>query len=474
MTGYPPPPKWLVWSAVLVVVAGCALTVYGAMRIGVSVDEGFHVVRLRNFLAHGWYLLDDDLDGGQPGSWVGDRWVYAPVTTLILHALNVVCGNESVGQVSGSASAYTVRHLGVAAIGLWGVVAAAAITRRLMGSWRWGLIGAAVLLAIPMWSGHAMFNVKDTPAATGYTLVTLGCVIAWQSRRVDRRQRVLAAMTVTAGLLLAIGTRPALWPGPVAALGMVGLASLWARAEIIERSWWRCADLAVAFLAAMVVLAVIYPSVFAHPWQWMTATAGESATAGATDSGRAYVPVMVMCTVPIALLLCGITGLVSDLLSWMRTRSPAFSVPLLLVISQTMLIPVLAVVKSAPLTGLLRHLLFACPSAAILLTIGIAATFQTQGGRVSRFAIGGTLALGLVTPTIVQIQLFPVLLLVCQRGSRRGAVGLCTRLLAHQLSRASRCRPEGRVHRVLARHHDRRHRASKDETGGSEPPGPQY
>ena len=95
MKSFGPPPRWLVWSALVILVAGSVMTVYGAVRIGVSVDDGFHVVRLRNFLAHGWYLLDDDLTGSEPGWWVSDRWVYAPVSTLFLHVLNVVAGNEA-------------------------------------------------------------------------------------------------------------------------------------------------------------------------------------------------------------------------------------------------------------------------------------------------------------------------------------------------------------------------------------------
>ena len=68
--------------------------------------------------------------------------------------------------------AYAVRHLVVAACGLLGVLAVAAIGRRLLGSWRWGLVAAATLMAIPMWPGLSMFDIKDVPAATGYTLVT--------------------------------------------------------------------------------------------------------------------------------------------------------------------------------------------------------------------------------------------------------------------------------------------------------------
>ena len=67
-------------------------------------------------------------------------------------------------------------HLVVALCGLLGVFAVAAIGRRLLGSWSWGLVMAASLMAILMWPGLSMFDIKDVPAATGYTLVTWGLV----------------------------------------------------------------------------------------------------------------------------------------------------------------------------------------------------------------------------------------------------------------------------------------------------------
>ena len=407
MKSFGPPPRWLVWSALLILVAGSVMTVYGAVRIGVSVDEGFHVVRLRNFVAHGWYLLDDDLTGSEPGWWVSDRWVYAPVSTLFLHVLNVVAGNESTSQVSASEAAYVVRHLGTAALGLGGVLAVAAITRRVMASWQWGVVAAGMLLAIPMWSGHAMFNVKDTPVASGYTLVTLGCVMVVQNPRNAWRGRLLAGCAIVLGLLLVIGTRPGLWPGPVAAIGVVGLVSLSPGPESREGRSWRCVDLVVALGVAMMCLAAIYPNMFLHSDQWIAASSTESVAAGGSGTGRAYVPVMVMCTIPVLLLLSGTAGLLSAVRHRRIRSDQPWSLPMLLIALQTLLIPVLVIVKAPPLTGLLRHLLFACPTAAILLTIGIAATLESVEGRFARLAISGTLGLGLLTPMAAQVQLFP-------------------------------------------------------------------
>ena len=92
-----------------------------------------------------------------------------------------------------------MRHLGVVAIGLVGVAAVAAIGRLVLRPWRWGLVAAAVLAAIPMWTGHEMFNVKDVPVATGHTLCTLGLLLFVQ-RAPARPDRLRVARAGCPGL----------------------------------------------------------------------------------------------------------------------------------------------------------------------------------------------------------------------------------------------------------------------------------
>ena len=77
--------------------------------------------------------------------------------------------------------------IGLAAGGLAAVVATG---RMLMRTWSWGLVAGAVLVAIPVWTGHAMFNVKDVPVAIGYAVFTCGLVLGAArspSRTRDRR-----------------------------------------------------------------------------------------------------------------------------------------------------------------------------------------------------------------------------------------------------------------------------------------------
>ncbi len=100
------------------------MAVVGAMRTGVSWDEPFHVMRLRNHFEHGWFSVDWSVDSG--GSTAGDTntLVYGPVAMLLLHGLSALVGVDGWHTVATSPAAYDVRHLGVVLIGLAGTAAA--------------------------------------------------------------------------------------------------------------------------------------------------------------------------------------------------------------------------------------------------------------------------------------------------------------------------------------------------------------
>src|SRR5690606_32466200 len=102
-------------------------------------------------------------------------------------------------------------------------IAVASIARVLSGGWRWGVVTAAVLVSLPTWSGHAMMNIKDVPVATGYSLVTLSCVLLICRGSVRPRARIATAALLSLGLVVAVGTRPGVWPGIAAACGLVVL-----------------------------------------------------------------------------------------------------------------------------------------------------------------------------------------------------------------------------------------------------------
>lgn len=408
MTPWPPPPRWLVWLSCAVVAIGAVVCVVGALRIGVTVDETFHVVRLQNYLDHGWYLLDDDLSGDKVGAWVGDAYVYAPASTLLLHAVNVLLGNESWGAVATTPAAYAVRHLGIVLIGAVGVAATAAIARRVSGSWHWGLVSAGILSALPMWWGHAMFNVKDVPVGTGYTLVTLGCVLALRpDDAAAAARRWVPGALLAAGVLLAIGTRPAMWVVLVPTVAWTALVIARTPVDGGVRRSRRVAVLAASAAVPLALLALVYPHVFARPDLWLLGSVFDSSSNEMVAS-RGHLPFAIATTVPIVLLVLGLLGAYGRLSAWrVRPRLLTGTTPLMvLLLVQAVLLPVLLVVSGAPVSGGLRHVLFAAPAVAVLMAAGLAQLFDDTGAR-GRQVLAGLAGVGMVLPTVTTLQLFP-------------------------------------------------------------------
>ena len=194
-------------------------------------------------------------------SLVTNTYVYGPVTMLVLHAWSVLW--VYVDDVATTSHAYHVRHLGVVVIGLVGVAAVAATGRVVLRSWRWGLVAAAVLAAVPMWTGHAMFNVKDVPVATGHTLCTLALLLFVRDVPPRWPLRVGRAGFLVAGLVLTLGTRPGMWSGltvllAVAVVGVSGSPSRRAAVVTLAELLGACAVAAAALVAS-------YPNLFGHP-----------------------------------------------------------------------------------------------------------------------------------------------------------------------------------------------------------------
>jgi hypothetical protein len=390
------------------------MVLLGAWRTGISTDEPIHVLRYENLQQHGWYLLDDDFDGDEPGSWVTDQYVYGPVFTQVMHAVNRVVGLDPPGELGTSVEAYAARHLVVGLCGLLGVWAVAAIGRRLLGSWAWGLVAAGTLMAIPMWPGLLMFDIKDVPAATGYTLVTWGLIELLFLERPGWRFSAWPVVILTAGLVLAIGSRPGLWPGVVASLAIAGLLALGGvGAAPPNRRLSLLIAMAIAAASAYLVLLIAYPAYFSRPGEWVLGSVLDSTdyVAGPNGDGGGswtYLPSRVIALMPTILLLVGVLGCLTTLKRpWTKLTPSALG--WLLVTSQALLLPGLAVVGQSLLYDGLRQVLFATPAVALLLTLGWR-SFVTDLGRdqpVMRRALPLVWSAALLVPVVVQVQLFP-------------------------------------------------------------------
>lgn len=398
-----PPPRPLVVLAGIAVVVGVTMTAVGAWRTGVSWDETYHVMRMRNYLASGWYLLDGDLLAGAPGPWEDQRYVYGPVTMGLAHLWTVAWGLEGAGQVSTAPEAFAARHLVVVLISLVGVAATAGLTRVITGRWTWALVTAALLVTVPTWTGHAMFNVKDVPVATGYTLTTLGLAVLWTSSRL--RPQVAGCATVAAGIVLAVGTRPGIWPGLALAVAPVLVLAL-RRSDRLRLS------LLVAGLGtAALVLVLVYPQAFTTPLDALLGSALESSRYDGRRGDWWYLPLFLVIELPTLHLLLGLVGVVASarLLRHDAVTAERVGLVLVLVLLQALALPAIAVLRESNLYTGLRQLLFAAPALAVLATLGVQAALRSGRGRgaVGRRVAPALVGVALLGPLVAQAQLFP-------------------------------------------------------------------
>ncbi len=405
----PPLPRPLVRVSGLVVIVGVGMAVLGALHTGISWDEPYHVMRLRNFFDHGAFALDWAFEGEGPTSSASNTAVYGPVAMLLLHGLTVLVGVEGWDAVSTSPAAYDVRHLGVAVLGFAGTAAAAGITRVLLGSWRWALFTAAALLALPMWTGHLMFNIKDVPVATGYTLMTLALVSMVAPAQGHRALRLAG---LVAGVVLMVGTRPAMVSAVLAGLVVIaygrGVLSLVGGARV-ERARVALGEALLGVVVAAAILLLIYPGLFTHP-ELLAQSAEQSAS---FRDGRSaiygYVPFHVLAQVPLLLLAFSAVGLVSAALLVVRRwhTDTVQATRLTLVGVQLMVFPVLAIVLHSDLYNGLRQLLFASPAWAVFAALGVAKSLSWAQEHGRSRLVGGLAMTGLVLPTVAQAFLFP-------------------------------------------------------------------
>lgn len=394
----------MVWVSVGVVLAGSVMAVVGALRTGISWDEPFHVMRLRNYFEHGWYSVDWSIDSGGSTDGGSNTLVYGPAAMLLLHGLTVLAGVETWDTVATTPAAYDARHLGVVLIGLAGTAAAAAIARNLLGSWRWAAVTAAALLALPMWTGHVMFNVKDVPVATGYTLTTLALVAMVEPKP---RGRWLRVGGLVAGTTLMVGTRPAMTSAVLVGAVVLVCGALTVRSR--DRVRPAVGEAVAGFAVAAVLLAAAYPHVFTQPTLLLQSMRQSASFRDNDSAGYLYVPFHLVTQFPLLLQGLFVVGLWSAVMVVARRwrLEPARATQLALVLAQVAALPLVAVAKNSDLYNGLRQLLFAAPAWAVLATLGLAQLLTWRRNRRRVGLVGALAVVGLVAPMADQATLFP-------------------------------------------------------------------
>lgn len=417
-------PLVLVIVAPVVLAGGVVMMIWGALSTGIWVDEPTHVFRMEAFLDGGWYVPLLYQINGAPSPDVPDVYVYGPVQAMIGHALAVLVGADPLSTVTATAEAYAARHIGVVLVALIGVAATGAIARILLGSWRWALVAAAVATSIPLFTGHAMFNVKDVAVSTGYTLATLAFIVL--ARATGRRAFIAGAGLIVLAMVLGMGTRPGIWPAFLAGAVVMVVATLlfapqgasWAGR--LRRGAVRGAVSVLAFVVGWGILYLIYPNAFGRP-RTLLFESFESSAGYREDSwrrsGYGYLPTWITAQVPTLLLVLGVIGLALAVWVCIRRlarrddRGQLLATGLALVAAQFLLVPLFATLRHSVLYNGLRQIEFIIPALAILIAFAIHELLRHTSGwrlrRAARIAVTTLAALAMLVPTIEQAMLFP-------------------------------------------------------------------
>lgn len=415
-----PAPWALVAMGLVSVIVGLAMVFIGAEKSGVTTDEPLHVKRLQAFYTDGLYVLNSERMLAKPGTIPNSAYVYGPATARLMHAANVHVRNELEPDpkakvqkpevVSWHAKAFVVRHLTIAWISVFATLAVFGLGWMLLGSWRWGVVAAGALMALPSWTGNAMFNMKDSPVGTGYTVMTFALVAMVMSGKREGPVRialwVASALAMVPGIALMMGTRPGMWPAVVAAV--TALLVILAVGRALH--WQMVAALFGGLLISFLELRHIYPRIFGHPITMLELSATSSAEfPHSAAPGRGYVFAHTLIEWPIFLMLFMFVGtVVAVALCWKLLFPDAHrSAALAIVGSQAFALPVAAILTDANLYHGLRQLLFAFPAQAVLVTIGIAAVIGVVPTVRGRVVVSVVAILALALPLAVQARLFP-------------------------------------------------------------------
>lgn len=417
-------------GAALIALVGLAVMVVGGQATGVSWDEPYRIGKLNNLFATGWFA--DDVKDGVPLDF--NTFVYAPVADLISHAFGVLAGAQEWAHAAVTADAYAARHLAVGVFALVAAAAAAAVAGYVLGSWRWAVVTAGLLGAVPLWTGHGMFNTSDVPVAAGYTLVTLGVVVLVRAQASGLRWPALVGggASLLAGMTLAIGTRPATWPAMVVSLVIALTAAL-----LLSPAGGRvrclgltAASVGLAVVGAALLLWVSYPAGFGEPLRLLRESVTQSAKFGGQTAQPAeptslleaagYIPSWLAVQLPLVIALLSIAGLVAGagvlfLVLARRWREPSEqwrAAAIVAIAAQLLVLPAGAAIMRSNVYDGVRQFLFILPVLAVVATIGVAAIVTLigrapRGSVVLQAVVWVLVGIGVLLPVVDQVRLFP-------------------------------------------------------------------
>lgn len=342
-----------------------------ALDAGITLDEGVHQRYGDEILA--WFSSGFTDDRALHCS----QRLYGGLFDLIGAALNAL-------QII-PLDTYRLLHVLSALFGL-GAVWATWKMAALIGGAPAGFLAASFLVLTPSFVGHALFNPKDIPFATGATLTLYAAVcIALERTGLTWKSALRAGLCVGVGLAMRPGGMFLLAYPLLAAC--VGLAlSLWVRPQRVPlRALFRAVcglgiKLSCGLALAWLVMIVAWPWAQQHPLERPFEAAREAASFSwrnqvlfngeriySYDLPRSYLPTWFGITMPehylIALLCAAVCG-------YLLVRRRAFSVRkalALALITSSVAVPLLAVLVKRPIIyDAHRHFLFFFPALAAL------------------------------------------------------------------------------------------------------------
>lgn len=392
-----------------------AILFAGAIVIGVSWDERLHLEMAGNWKKYGVYQRIN-----------AEGFAYGPVATLYGHVIAFLLGAEKFGAASFSAEAYTARHLSVALLAVVGAASVGGAVWLVTRSTGAGLLGATLLLSIPLWVGHGMFNPKDIAVATGYTLITLGAIaIALAREKRSSMQTPAGAIVLILGIGLSAGTRTIMLLVGVGSVVLAGIL-LW----LTERNprelllYFRTTGLSL--FIGFLFLSIIYPKVFLnltnlgsalttsadYPWVGETLLAGMVISPGITP--WYYLPAWFFAQVPLFVQVFFWFGVCTVFLLGRSAKgkpsevnSKKIFLGATMLLSQSLVLPLAATVLGSTMYDSVRHFLFVLPGVAGSAAIGLWFVSSRIQEKMAVSGLVGLIAVGMGATLVAQIQLFP-------------------------------------------------------------------
>jgi hypothetical protein len=421
--------EWILW---LYLAGMTVFTFAGVGRLSYYGDEILHVEKIQTFLLYGIYSIPA-ADAGDFDISTAPRhpYSYGPLFTLIGHVVAVLSGAETWGVISMSDAAFNARHITVVAFSLIGVFAAGWGVSLVTRSRVWGVATSALLMSIPIWTGSALFNVKDIPIAAGFTLFTSACIaMTLPADWISRRLRIGALVAMYGGTLILWGVRPGTWPAVF--IGFLAMLLINLRFTNFAQPWQSVKTLVapvLALAASYLTMLVIYPKAFINPLYLLYRSFKETAsfphgTVILTDGDRLstpppwyYLPKWIAAQLPellvVLLVVASIAAiwLVLSRLFRSATTERDFALPaIVFIFAQFAAFPLAAIVLKSTIYGGLRQFTFIVPALAMLIMIVL--YLATTTPAVMRLAwLRPTVTVLLVASatmaTVAQVQLFP-------------------------------------------------------------------